>query len=147
VIAPFLSLEFAGAVGAGVTMNGARLPRLQAADPGRAIVATGFPFRNKQRLPRYLAMMEGALHRFEDLRRVGAAALDLAWTAAATFDGFFELGLQPWDIAAGAALVIEAGGVVSDWAGGDSWVETGNILAAPESVHEALLELAAAGPS
>jgi myo-inositol-1(or 4)-monophosphatase len=143
VIAPFLSLEFAGAIGAGVTMNGARLPRLQAIDPARAIVATGFPFRNKQRLPRYLTTMERALHRFEDLRRVGAAALDLAWTAAATFDGFFELGLQPWDVVAGAALVIEAGGLVSDWSGGDTWVETGNILAAPKSVHEALLELAA----
>jgi myo-inositol-1(or 4)-monophosphatase len=143
VIAPFLSLEFAAAVGAGVSLNGVRLPRLHATDPARAVVATGFPFRNKQRLPRYLAVMEGALQRFEDLRRVGAAALDLAWTAAATFDGFFELGLQPWDIIAGAALVIEAGGVVSDWSGGDSWVETGNILAAPESVHQALLELAA----
>jgi myo-inositol-1(or 4)-monophosphatase len=146
VIAPFLSLEFAGAMGGGVTMNDARLPRLGAVDPAHAIVATGFPFRNKQRLPRYLATMEGALHRFEDLRRVGAAALDLAWTAAATFDGFFELGLQPWDIVAGAALVIEAGGVVTDWSGGDTWIETGNILAASERVHEALLEIAAAGP-
>jgi myo-inositol-1(or 4)-monophosphatase len=143
VIAPFLSLEFAGAMGGGVTMNDARLPRLGAVDPGRAIVATGFPFRNKQRLPRYLATMERALHRFEDLRRVGAAALDLAWTAAATFDGFFELGLQPWDVVAGSALVIEAGGIVSDWSGGDTWVETGNILAASESVHEALIERAA----
>jgi myo-inositol-1(or 4)-monophosphatase len=144
VIAPFLSLEFAAASGAGVTLNGARLPRLEARDPTRAVVATGFPFRNKKNLPRYLAMMERAVQRFEDLRRVGAAALDLAWTASATFDGFFELGLQPWDVVAGAALVIEAGGVVSDWSGGDTWVETGNILAAPESVHEALLELAAA---
>jgi myo-inositol-1(or 4)-monophosphatase len=146
VIAPFLGLEFAAAAGAGVTMNGARLPLLKAVDPVRAIVATGFPFRNKQRLPRYLGVMERALQRFEDLRRVGAAALDLAWTAAATFDGFFELGLQPWDVVAGAALVIEAGGIVSDWSGGDTWVETGNILAAPRSVHEALLELAAVSP-
>jgi myo-inositol-1(or 4)-monophosphatase len=146
VIAPFLSLEFAASAGAGVTMNGALLPLLKAVDPVRAIVATGFPFRNKQRLPRYLGVMERALQRFEDLRRVGAAALDLAWTAAATFDGFFELGLQPWDVVAGAALVIEAGGIVSDWSGGDTWVETGNILAAPRSVHEALLEQAAVRP-
>jgi myo-inositol-1(or 4)-monophosphatase len=146
VIAPFLSLEFVGTEGGGVTLNDARLPRLHAGDPAHAVVATGFPFRNKQRLPRYLATMESALHRFEDLRRVGAAALDLAWTASATFDGFFELGLQPWDIVAGAALVIEAGGIVSDWSGGDTWVETGNILAAPESVHRALVELAAESP-
>jgi myo-inositol-1(or 4)-monophosphatase len=142
VIAPFLNLEFAVAVGAGVTLNGARLPLLHATDPTRAIVATGFPFRDKKRLPRYLAMLERALNRFEDLRRVGAAALDLAWTSAATFDGFFELGLNPWDVIAGAALVIEAGGVVTDWSGGDTWVETGDILAAPEPVHEVLLELA-----
>ena len=146
VIAPFLSLEFAASTGAGATMNSKRLQLLHAADPARAIVATGFPFRNKERLPRYLAMLERALHRFEDLRRVGAAALDLAWTASATFDGFFELDLNPWDIIAGAALVIEAGGIVSDWSGGDTWVETGSILAAPEPIHQALLELAAAGP-
>jgi myo-inositol-1(or 4)-monophosphatase len=87
--------------------------------------------------------MAGALERFEDLRRAGAAAVDLAWTASGTFDGFFELGLGTWDIAAGAALVVEAGGRVSDWSGGDSWIETGNIFAAPAAIHEALLEIAA----
>ncbi len=80
---------------------------------------------------------------FEDLRRPGAAALDLAWTASGTFDGFFELGLNTWDVAAGAALVLEVGGRVTDWSGGDSWIESGDILAATPAVHEALLELAA----
>jgi myo-inositol-1(or 4)-monophosphatase len=88
--------------------------------------------------------MEGAIQRFEDLRRAGAAALDLAWTAARTFDGYFELNLNPWDVAAGAAIVIETGGRVSDWSGGDDWVESGNILAGSPAVHEVLLELAAA---
>jgi len=148
VIAPFLGLgglEFAGAVGAGATLNGEPLPRLRSVDPGRAVVATGFPFRNKQLLSRYQPVMQGALRRFEDLRRAGAAALDLAWTANGTFDGFFELNLNTWDVAAGAALVIAVGGRVTDWAGGDTWIETGDILAAPESVHAALLELAARG--
>jgi myo-inositol-1(or 4)-monophosphatase len=145
VIAPFMGLEFAGAIGAGVTMNGERLPHLRSVDPGRAVVATGFPFRNKQLLPRYRPMLNTALDRFEDLRRAGAAALDLAWTANGTFDGFFELGLNTWDIAAGAALVIEVGGRVTDWSGGDTWIETGNILAAPEAVHAALLALASQG--
>jgi myo-inositol-1(or 4)-monophosphatase len=73
--------------------------------------------------------------------------LDLAWTAAGTFDGFFELGLNPWDVAAGSALVIEVGGRVTDWSGGDTWIETGNILAAAPAVHEALLELARDSPN
>jgi myo-inositol-1(or 4)-monophosphatase len=142
VLAPFFKLEFTAARGGGAFMNGERLPRLRALEPSKAVVATGFPFRNKALLPRYLNVMEAALHRFEDLRRAGAAALDLAWTAAGTFDGFFELGLNPWDVAAGAALVLEVGGRVTDWSGGDAWIESGNILAAAPAVHETLLELA-----
>ena len=143
VIAPFLDLEFAGSKGKGVTRNGERLPILRDPEPARAVVATGFPFRNKSRLERYLPAMEAALRRFEDLRRVGAAALDLAWTAAGTFDGFFELGLGTWDIAAGAALVLELGGRVTDWSGGDTWIETGDVVAAPASVHAAIIEITA----
>jgi myo-inositol-1(or 4)-monophosphatase len=146
VIAPFFDKEFAAARGEGATLNGERLPALRALDPSKAVVATGFPFRNKKLLPRYLSVMEGALERFEDLRRAGAAALDLAWTAAGTFDGFFELGLNTWDVAAGAALVIEVGGRVTDWSGGDGWAESGNILAASPAVHQALLELARESP-
>jgi myo-inositol-1(or 4)-monophosphatase len=111
--------------------------------PDTAICATGFPFRRKDLLPRYLATFDAALSRFEDLRRPGAASLDLAWVAAGVFDGFFELALGPWDVAAGALLVQEAGGVVTDWSGDDrAWLESGDILAAPASVHEELRELA-----
>jgi myo-inositol-1(or 4)-monophosphatase len=141
VLAPFLDLEFAGATGAGVTRNGQRLPVLRDPELSRAVVATGFPFRNKPRLERYFPVMQAALRRFEDLRRVGAAALDLAWTASGTFDGFFELGLGTWDVAAGAALVLELGGRVTDWSGGASWIETGDVIAAPPAVHEAILEI------
>lgn len=143
VLAPFLNLEFTVARGRGAFLNGERLPRFGMVDPSSAVVATGFPFRNKSRMPRYLRVMKGAIERFEDLRRVGAAALDLAWTGSGTLSGFFELGLSIWDVAAGAAIVIEAGGRVSDWSGGDGWLETGDILAAPPAVHEVLLELAA----
>jgi myo-inositol-1(or 4)-monophosphatase len=142
VLAPFLDLEFTVSRGRGAFRNGERLPVHRAVDPSNAVVATGFPFRNQALLPRYLGMFEKALTRFEDLRRAGAAALDLAWTASSTFDGFFELNLNPWDVAAGAALVIEAGGRVTDWSGGDTWIETGNILAGSPAVHEALLQLA-----
>ena len=144
VIAPFLGLEFAVSRGKGATLNGDRLPDLRAVDPSKAVVATGYPFRDKALMPRYRPLMDGALQRFEDLRRAGAAALDLAWTAAGTFDGYFELNLNTWDVAAGAALVLEVGGRVSDWSGGDSWVESGNIFAAAPEVHEVLLALASA---
>jgi len=147
VIAPFLQLEFAASQGKGATLNGDRLPALRAIDPSKAVVATGFPFRNKQRMPRYRPVMEGAVLRFEDLRRAGAAALDLAWTAAGTFDGYFELNLNTWDVAAGAAMVLEVGGRVSDWSGGDNWVETGDVLAAGPAVHKVLLELAGEPPN
>lgn len=146
VIAPFLDLEFTVARGQGAFRNAERLPDHRVVDPSNAIVATGFPFKIKGRLPQYLAVMEQALVRFEDLRRAGSAALDLAWTASSTFDGFFELGLNTWDVAAGAALVLEVGGRVTDWSGGDSWVETGNILAGSPAVHEALLQLASEAP-
>jgi len=142
VLAPFLDLEFTVASGEGAFRNGERLPAHRVVDPASAVVATGFPFRNKSLLPRYLAMLRRALERFEDLRRAGSAALDLAWTASSTFDGFFELHLNAWDIAAGAALVMEAGGRVTDWSGGHTWLETGNILAGSPAVHEALLQLA-----
>jgi myo-inositol-1(or 4)-monophosphatase len=147
VIAPFLGLEFAASRGKGATLNAERLPQLRSVDPSKAIVATGFPFRKKELMPGYRPVMEGALQRFEDLRRAGAAALDLAWTAAGTFDGYFELNLSTWDVAAGAALVLEVGGRVTDWSGGATWVEAGSgIFAAAPAVHEVLLELAAAPP-
>jgi myo-inositol-1(or 4)-monophosphatase len=145
VLGPWLDLELAAEQGSGATRNGERLPQLDAGDPPRSVVATGFPFRRKHLLPRYETVLGPALRRFEDLRRAGAASLDLGWTATGGHDGFFELGLGPWDVAAGAALVREVGGRVTDWAGGDGWLRSGDILAGPPAVHEVLLELAQAG--
>lgn len=142
VIGPFLGVEFTTAAGTGAYRNGERLPAMSAVEPSKAVIATGFPFKNKALLARYEPVLEAGLRGFEDLRRAGSAALDLAYTAAGTFDGFFELGLSTWDVAAGAALVIEMGGRVTDWSGGDRWVETGNIIAGSPAVHEALLKLA-----
>jgi myo-inositol-1(or 4)-monophosphatase len=142
VIGPYLDVEFTAARGLGATCNGETIARLARRDPSRAVVATGFPFKRKDRLAEYLPVMEGALRRFEDLRRAGAAALDLAYTACGVLDGFFELSLGTWDVAAGAALVVEAGGTVTDWSGGDGWIDSGDVLAGPPGVHEVLLELA-----
>jgi myo-inositol-1(or 4)-monophosphatase len=146
VLAPYLGLEFSAERGKGAFMNGEKLPEHRAIEPSDAVVATGFPFRHKALLGRYLPVMEGALARFEDLRRAGAAALDLCWAASGTFDGFFELGLNTWDIAAGAVLVLETGGRITDWSGGETWIDTGDILAGAPLVHAALLELTAQSP-
>jgi myo-inositol-1(or 4)-monophosphatase len=143
VIAPWLDLELAVERGRGATLNGERLPPLGPGHPATSVVATGFPFRVKERIDQYLPVLNGCLRTFEDVRRAGSAALDLAWTAAGTFDGFLELGLGTWDVAAGAALVLEVGGRVTDWSGGPGWLETGDIVAAPAAVHEVLLQLAA----
>lgn len=145
VHAPFLVETFAAARGLGsvALLEDGSSRRLSVArrPTEQAVVATGFPFRRKERLPRYVSMFEGALDRFEDLRRPGAAALDLAWTAAGVFDGFFELGLGPWDVAAGALLVEESGGRVTDWGGGPGYLG-GDVLAAPPKIHEILVDLA-----
>src|SRR5258708_28286140 len=95
VIAPFLGLEFTVSKGKGATLNRERLPALRPLDPSKAAVATGFPFRNKARMPMYRPGVARALARFEDLRRARAAALDLASPPAGTFDGYFDLDLNP----------------------------------------------------
>jgi myo-inositol-1(or 4)-monophosphatase len=150
VAAPFLDERWVASAGGGAfSIRRAEEPaalRVSSRDPSRAVVGTGFPFRNKDALPRYLRTMEAAFERFEDLRRPGAASLDLAWVAAGVFDGFFELGLSPWDVAAGALLIQEAGGVVTDWSGGAGYLG-GDVLAGSPVVHSALLELAGVTPS
>jgi myo-inositol-1(or 4)-monophosphatase len=144
VYAPFLGQTYAAAAGEGAWVldaGGVRTElRVSERRVERAIVGTGFPFRRKEFLARYLQVMTGALERFEDLRRPGAACLDLAWVAAGVFDGFFELNLAPWDVAAGGLLIQEAGGVVSDWTGGPEWLQ-GSILAGPPAIHAELLRL------
>jgi myo-inositol-1(or 4)-monophosphatase len=141
VHAPMLGDTYVATRGAGATRNGEPLA-VSTRAPHQAIPATGFPFRRKDRVEAYLAVFGEAFSVVEDMRRVGAASLDLAWTAAGVFDGFFELGLGPWDVAAGALLVREAGGVVTDWVGDPgAWLASGDILAAPPSVHARLLEI------
>lgn len=105
-----------------------------------ALLATGFPFRAHQLLDPYLAIFRDVFLACKAIRRPGAAALDLAWVAAGIFDGFFEFKLSAWDVAAGALLVREAGGVVTDMDGGDRLLATGNVLCGPAGVHRELLE-------
>jgi myo-inositol-1(or 4)-monophosphatase len=143
VHAPLLGITYSASRGGGAFADGERMT-VSERDPDRAICATGFPFRAKaDRLDEYLPVFEAALRRFEDLRRAGSASLDLAWTAAGVFDGYFEQALGPWDVAAGALLVREAGGVVTDWSGDEAaWLTSGDIVAGPPAVHAVLRDLA-----
>lgn len=142
VHAPLLDRTYCAALGLGAFRDERPL-HVSSRVPEQGIVATGFPFRHKDLLPGYELALAAALRSFEDLRRAGAASLDLCWTAEGVFDGYFELRLGPWDVAAGGIIVREAGGVVTDWAGDDrAWLRSGNILAGPPAVHARLLEIA-----
>src|SRR5207244_8380598 len=96
-------------------------------------------FRAQQFVSVYTRIFEDVIRIAKGVRRAGSAALDLAYTAAGIFDGFFEMHLAAWDVAAGSLLVTEAGGVVSDFSGGDRWLERGNIIGAPPTVHRDLV--------
>jgi myo-inositol-1(or 4)-monophosphatase len=144
VVGPMLGLSFSAVRGGGA-YEGRRRLGVSARRPDQAIVATGFPFRDPTLLDGYLPTFEAVLRASEDIRRAGAAALDLAWVAKGVYDGFFELNLSEWDVAAGALLVEEAGGVVTDWAGGDGYLR-GDILAASPWTHPLLLEAASLSP-
>jgi len=105
-----------------------------------SLIATGFPFRKKECIDQYLKLFKNVFTRVSDLRRAGSAALDLASLACGRCEGFFEIGLSPWDMVAGALLIKEAGGVVTDFGGGTDYIKTGNIVAGAPVVHKALLK-------
>ena len=122
-----------------------RLAVADGVDPAEGpLLATGFPFRHPARIGRYLAAFEELFLRSSDMRRAGSAALDLAYVAAGRVDGFWEMGLSPWDIAAGELLVVEAGGRVSDWSGGEGHRDSGWIAAGGPATHEFLTSVLAA---
>ena len=135
---------FAAARGGGATWNGRPMRVSSRAALDGAFLATGYPFRARAALGLYLKMFEEVFRGARAIRRCGAAALDLAYTAAGVYDGFFEFRLSPWDVAAGALLVTEAGGVLSDFDGGDDWLASGNVLAGAPGVHAGLVAAARA---
>jgi myo-inositol-1(or 4)-monophosphatase len=121
--------------GSGAFLNGKRIHVSSIKEPAFSLIATGFPFRNKQFIPSYIKIFQSLLYSVSDLRRAGAAAIDLAYVACGRVDGFFEFALSPWDIAAGVVLIKEAGGVVSDFEGGDGYLKTGNIIGGNQIIH------------
>jgi len=125
--------------GAGAYRNGERLAVAGREGLDGAFLATGFPFRSRDRIDDYLAVFRALFLRARAIRRVGSAALDLANVAAGVFDGFFEFRLSPWDIAAGAVLIEEAGGVVCDFGGGEGFLSSGNVVAGARGVVDEIL--------
>ena len=130
--------EFSAAAGRGAWLNHRTLKVSPESDPERALLLTGFPFRIKSRLDEYLRLFTELFDRVSGIRRAGSAALDLAYVAAGRAEGFWELGLMPWDVAAGALLVAEAGGVVSDFRGGMGYLWQEEMLAANPALHPML---------
>jgi myo-inositol-1(or 4)-monophosphatase len=105
-----------------------------------ALLGTGFPFKTFEYLEPYLNTFRALLLASSGVRRAGSAALDLAHVACGRLDGFWEIGLQPWDLAAGALLIEEAGGLVSDFAGGREYLQSGNIVAGTPRIHAEVLQ-------
>ena len=143
VYEPLRDLFFTAERGAGAYRNDARMKVSTHDAVEGSFLATGFPFRAQEYVESYVAIFTDIIRVSKGVRRAGSAALDLAYTAAGVFDGFFEMHLAPWDVAAGALLVTEAGGVVTDFSGGQRWLERGNIVGATASMHAELLEIIA----
>jgi myo-inositol-1(or 4)-monophosphatase len=142
-IDPLRDELFAAARGAGATLNGERLQVSEHAELRRSLLVTGFPYDIHEDFSLPLRLFGAFLSRARAIRRLGSAALDLAWVACGRFDGFWEQKLKPWDLAAGVLLAREAGAVATDLGGGDRILDGGEIVAANPALHPRLLEVIA----
>ncbi|MEM6794132.1 MAG: inositol monophosphatase family protein [Acidobacteriota bacterium] len=143
VLEPLRDERFTAARGHGAFWNGRAMRTSERPGAAGSFLATGYPFRVKSSLDIYLEIFRALLLEARGIRRCGAAALDLAYTAAGVYDGFFVFRLSPWDIAAGVLLVREAGGVSTDLDGGGGSLKSGNVLAGGAGVHRDLLSTVA----
>ncbi len=142
VLNPMLQEEFSASRGHGAQLNGKRLRVSSCYSLESALLATGFPFHtgNLEYLEANLAMLKQFLPQTAGIRRAGAAALDLAYVAAGRYDGYWEFGLKPWDIAAGALLIQEAGGLIGDPLGGHQHMEAGHLVCGNPKLFKLLLQ-------
>jgi len=127
---PFKQELFCASRGDGATVNNRRMRVSKVRSSAGTLLGTGFPFRNRDKLENWLGMFNEFFKTAADVRRAGAAALDLAYVADGRLDGFWEFGLQPWDIAAGALLIREAGGLIGDFQGNENYLSSGDVVAA-----------------
>ena len=132
---------YAAEKGFGAYVNDRRLRVSARRQLGEAVIGTGMPFGGRADQPGYNDTLAAIMAATSGVRRMGSAALDLAYVAAGRLDGFWEFGLAAWDIAAGILLVREAGGYVSDMAGGHEMMATGDVLAANDHLHLPLAAL------
>ncbi|WP_248885418.1 inositol monophosphatase family protein [Acidithiobacillus acidisediminis] len=137
---PLRNELFTASRGGGAHLNDRRLRVSQRRDLDDSLIATGFPFRDFSYLDEYLAIFKNLMQKTAGLRRAGSAALDLAYVAAGRYDGFWEFHLKPWDVAAGALLIQEAGGLATDFHGEQDFLQSGNIVAGNLRIHALLLQ-------
>ena len=130
--------------GHGAYLNDRRMRVSKRTQLDDALIGTGFPFREGTHIGAYLPILRKVMAQTAGVRRAGAAALDLAYVAAGRLDGFWEMGLAPWDMAAGSLLIQEAGGLVSDFDGDGNYLDSGNIVAGTPKVFTPLLQIVAA---
>ncbi len=136
---PFKDELFSAGRGNGATLNDRKLRVTKLVGFEGALLATGFPFRENQNIDSYLATLREFMLHTAGIRRAGSAALDLAYVAAGRFDGFWEFGLNIWDIAAGCLIIQEAGGLIGDHHGGHTHLDTGDIVAANPKIFRLML--------
>jgi myo-inositol-1(or 4)-monophosphatase len=127
--------------GQGAQVDGHRIRVSNRRDLQDTLIGTGFPYRSKENIQTYTKMLASVLENTAGIRRPGAAALDLAYVAAGRLDGFWEFGLQEWDIAAGSLIVREAGGLISELQGDGDYFRSGNIVVGNPKIHDALRKL------
>ena len=132
---------FVATKGRGAFLNDRRIRVSKRHRLNESLLGTGFPFKNLETLDRYLAMFRLMTGQSAGIRRPGAAALDLAYVACGRLDGFFEIGLQPWDLAAGTLLVTEAGGLVGDFQGDADFLHVGDVLAGTPKIFGQLVAM------
>ncbi len=135
---PIKNELFTAVKGGGAQFNNRKMRVSECKKLDEALLVTGLPFREEQPLAHYLKSFSEILPQVAGIRRPGAASLDLAYVACGRFDGYWEMGLKPWDMAAGILLVKEAGGIVTDLAGQENYLENGNVLAANLALHKTL---------
>ncbi len=127
---------FTASRGEGAMLNNRRIRVSKQKSLEGALLGTGFPFKEQERLDEYLESFKALFPMTAGIRRAGAASLDLAYVACGRLDGFWEFGLKPWDMAAGALLIKEAGGMISGICGNENYMETGNIVAATPEIFD-----------
>lgn len=132
---------FTASRGQGAYLNDHRIRVSKRTDLSESLIGTGFPFRDLSFMEAYLAMFKAVIPKTAGIRRPGSAALDLAYVASGRYDGFWEIGLSPWDIAAGCLLIIEAGGMVSDLEGNDHYLKSGQVVAGNPKIFPQLTEI------